>query len=271
MMMDELRAALNAKSRASRKQHRIVVCAAALIASALANPASAQAQTPRLEIEVEAGPTWISRNNAQIPNNTSATRFSLNDVTGSGPFPAGRFYATWNINERHSLRALVAPLSVTESGTLSQPVNFAGGSYTTGAPVEATYKFNSYRLTYRYKLRSSERSNLWVGATAKIRDANIRLAQGSTTTNKKDLGFVPLLHVAADWRATNRLVLLTDIDALAGGPGRAIDATAKVSYDRGGRVAYRVGYRMVEGGADVDEVYSFAWVHYAVASVAVRW
>jgi len=29
------------------------------------------------------------------------------------------------------------------------------------------------------------------------------------------------------------------------------------------------GYRTVEGGADVDEVYNFAWLHYAVGSLAV--
>ena len=29
------------------------------------------------------------------------------------------------------------------------------------------------------------------------------------------------------------------------------------------------GYRTVEGGANVEETYNFAWLHYAVASV--RW
>jgi hypothetical protein len=62
-----------------------------------------------------------------------------------------------------------------------------------------------------------------------------------------------------------------DADALAGGPGRAIDAALKLGYDPGGRWAVHAGYRTVEGGADVPEVYSFAWLHYAVASVALRW
>lgn len=229
------------------------------------------AQTPRLELELEAGPAWITRNVAQIPNNSSATRFSLNTITGSGPWPAGRLYLTWNVNERHSLRALAAPLSVTESGTVEEAVNFAGGSYAPSVPLKATYTFNSYRLTYRYRLRAGERSRVWIGATAKIRDATVQLTQGTTSTRKDDVGFVPLLHAAGEWRATPRWVMLADVDALAGGPGRAIDAALKVGYDRGGRVAYRVGYRTVEGGADVDEVYSFAWVHYGVASVTLRW
>jgi hypothetical protein len=32
----------------------------------------------------------------------------------------------------------------------------------------------------------------------------------------------------------------------------------------------RVGYRLLEGGADVDEVYTFALLHYAVGGLALR-
>jgi hypothetical protein len=64
-----------------------------------------------------------------------------------------------------------------------------------GIPLDATYTFNSYRLTYRYHLHEGPRSSAWVGFTAKIRDAEIALAQGATASRKDDLGFVPLLHV----------------------------------------------------------------------------
>jgi hypothetical protein len=231
----------------------------------------AAAQAPRFQLELEAGPAWISRNDAQIPNNTSATRFSLNDVTGSGPWPAGRVYLTWNVNERHGLRLLAAPLSISETGTLPGAVRFAGGEYSGSAPVRATYAFNSYRLTYRYQFRDTEQTHLWVGFTGKIRDATVKLEQGAVATRKDDFGFVPLLHVAGDWRVASRWRFGTDIDALAGGPGRAIDAAVKLGYTLGDRVSLHGGYRTVEGGADVDDVYSFAWVHYAVASVVWRW
>lgn len=60
------------------------------------------------------------------------------------------------------------------------------------------------------------------------------------------------------------------MDGLAGGPGRAVDATLKLGRDLDARWAVRVGYRMVEGGADVDEVYTFAWLHYAAVSLVLR-
>lgn len=79
----------------------------------------------------------------QIPNDGSATRFSLSSLSGTGPFPSGRLYVTWNLSERHGLRVLAAPFSITETGVPLQPIRFAGANYAAGAPVEATYTFNS--------------------------------------------------------------------------------------------------------------------------------
>ena len=98
-------------------------------------------------------------------------------------------------------------------------------------PTEATYQFNSWRLSYRYKFKDGDRWQLWVGFTAKIRDAKIELRQGDTTSKDTDLGFVPLLHFAADWRFAERWHFIADLDGLAGGPGRAIDLALKVGYD----------------------------------------
>ena len=69
-----------------------------------------------LEVEVEGGPVWLSRNDAEIPNDGTGTQFSISDLTGSGPWLAGRVYLTWNLSETHGVRVLYAPLSVTEVG-----------------------------------------------------------------------------------------------------------------------------------------------------------
>ena len=253
-----------------RTMHRVVGIVALGVLT-IAAPARAQETrpAPRLAIELEAGPVWQSRNAAQIPNDESATRFSLVSLVGKGPWPAVRGYVTWNLNERHALRLLLAPLSIRESGTLSRPVQFAGASYLPGAPAEAEYTFNSYRLTYRYRVWDGARSTAWVGFTAKVRDATIALEQGATASRKDDLGFVPLLHIAGEWRMTPRWLATADADALAGGPGRAEDVAVKLGYRATPRLSFHAGYRMVEGGADVPAAYSFAWLHYAVA--AVRW
>lgn len=233
------------------------------------SPATASEESPFI-VELEGGAVWQSRNDVQIPNDDTGSRFSLIDVTGEGPWPAGRLYVTWNINRKHGLRALLAPLSITETGALSEPVNFAGQTYVPEEPVDATYQFNSWRLTYHYRFIDRENLRLWVGFTGKIRDAKIELSQGGTTSKDTDVGFVPLLHLAADWQLASRWHLLFDFDGLAGGPGRAFDIALKLGHDFSKRWSVTGGYRMVEGGADVDAVYNFAWFHFAVVSGVYR-
>jgi len=221
-------------------------------------------------VEVEGGPVWQSRNEVQIPNDERGTRFSLDGVVGQGPWPSGRLYLTWNINRRHGLRVLLAPLSITETGSLSSQTGFAGETFQAGEAVEATYKFNSWRLNYRYRLADREKLRLWIGFTAKIRDAKIELRQAGVSAKDTDLGFVPLLYLAAQRELNRDWDLLFDFNGLAGGPGRAFDAALKLSYDVTDRWALRLGYRTLEGGADVESVYNFAWLHYALISAAYR-
>lgn len=250
-----------------RPNCRFAALAATLV---LLLPTVSRAQTPRLEVELEAGAAWQSYNDVEIPNDGSATRFSLHDLAGSGPWPAGRLYVTWNLAERHGLRLLLAPFSLTETGVPAEPVSFAGETYAAGVPVEATYTFNSYRLSYRYRWHDSARTTAWVGFTAKIRDAVIALEQDQVASRKDDLGFVPLLHVAGEWRFAAPWQLTLDADGLAGGPGRAVDAALELGYRMSDHWLVQGGYRMVEGGADVDAVYTFAWLHYASLSLVWR-
>lgn len=231
-------------------------------------PAGASAQVPAVVVELEGGAAWQRYNNVEIPNDGSATRFSLSRLAGAGPWPAGRLYVTWNLAPRHGLRLLLAPFSLTETGVPDRLISFAGATYQAGRSTRATYAFNSYRLTYRYLAHAGERTSAWVGFTAKIRDAAIILRQGATTSRKDDLGFVPLLHLAGEWRFSPGWQAVVDADGLAGGPGRAVDATLKLGRALSDRWTLRAGYRVVEGGADVPAVYTFTWLHYAAVSLA---
>jgi hypothetical protein len=150
------------------------------------------------------------------------------------------------------------------------PIDFEGARFAAAEPLEATYSFNSYRLTYRYRIRDTKCTTVWVGGTAKVRDATVALRQGALSRRKDNVGFVPLLYLAGDWRCAPRWHLSLDADALAGGPGRAIDAGLKIGYDLSKSLTFQAGYRTLEGGADVEETYNFAWLHYAVASLVWR-
>lgn len=223
----------------------------------------------RFRLEVEAGPVWQSRNEAAFPGDTG-TRFDVDDVTGTGPFAYGRVTLDMQLSRRHALRAIVAPLQIKETGTLGSDVSFGGTTFTAGPSTEATYKFNSYRIGYRYLFARGRTWTLHVGATAKIRDANIELRQGAVSSRKTDLGFVPLLHIDLEWSPQPGWTVTADLDGLAAPQGRAFDFAIKLHRDLSPRARVGIGYRMIEGGAENDTVYTFSWFHQAVVSFTYK-
>ncbi|MFC1863450.1 hypothetical protein ACFL1Z_05810 [Thermodesulfobacteriota bacterium] len=223
----------------------------------------------RFRFEVEAGPVWQNKNDVRIPGN-SGTKFSFKDLTGSGPYASGRFTFDWNIRKKHGLRFLVAPLQIEGTGTFDQPVDFAGATFAPGVSTKGKYKFNTYRITYRYLLLNKNALRLRVGGTLLVRDAEIELEQSGVKSSDSNVGVAPLLYVSGEWDFAQRWTAILDFDGLAGGPGRVLDLALKVRYDLTDRWSVGAGYRMLEGGADTDDVYNFSWFNYALLTVGYR-
>ena len=59
-----------------------------------------------------------------------------------------------------------------------------------------------------------------------------------------------------------RSTAIFDFEGFAGGPGRALDLALKMRYDLTDQWSIGGGYRMLEGGADTDDVYNFSWFNY---------
>jgi hypothetical protein len=260
---------LRVETRMARSDRRVSSAALVMVVlCSLAATASAQ-DLPRVVLEVEAGSTWLARNDVQIPND-EGTRFSLADLVGAGPSPIVRLQATWHINDRHSLRGVYAPVLIEAPGTPATPLLFAGTEFAASQPLDATYQFTSYRVTYRYRIFQGDTWTWRIGATAFVRDARVALAQGGREAEDTDVGFVPLGHVAGEARLGERWTLLLDLDVTAAPQGRAIDFGGRVQYALSNRWAVAGGYRTIEGGADVERVFNFAWLNAAVATLALR-
>jgi hypothetical protein len=232
-------------------------------------PAVHGAEDKKFGFEIEGAPAWQTRNDVRIPNNTG-TKFSLRDLQGSGPTAVARITIDYRFLPKHELRLLAAPFSVTGTGRLSAPTSFAGTSFAPGQDVLGRYEFNSYRLTYRYRIYEGSRWTWKLGATGKIRDAKIELRQGAVTAVDDNVGFVPLVHLDGEYRFSPKWRMNLNMDGLAAKQGRAFDISLKMKYDLSKNVTLGFGYRTLEGGADVEDVYTFAWVHYATASIAFR-
>jgi hypothetical protein len=242
------------------------VCVAVVFAAG-----SAWAQTPmpgRIGITVEGLNVWQQRNDIRIPPDTG-TEFSLVDLLGSAPTPSLRVEATVDVTERQQIQFIYAPLQLTGHGTPAMPIAFAG---TTFAPVstEAVYKFSSYRGTWSYRVYQGPTWTWRIGFTGFVRDARIALAQTDRSAEDTDVGFVPLGHVSAAARLSARWSAGFVLDGSAAPQGRAFDVAATLEYRPAPQWSVFGGYRTIEGGADVDTVYTFAWLNAAVGGIGVR-
>ena len=226
----------------------------------------ALASQPQIDIE------WVrasqGRNVVQVPNDASGSRFSLDALTGSGPVDTPRIQVSWRSGYKQEWRLLAAPLSLSGSSVSVVPIDFQRRRFLAG-PISARYQFDSWRATWRYRWIDREDLVVKVGATAKIRDASIRLKSGVLEASKDNTGFVPLLHVALERPLSAQWRLEADVDALAGGPGYAVDAGVRLARNVSSGWSIHAGARYLDGGADNDEVYAFA--DFTSVTLGVTW
>jgi len=78
---------------------------------------------------------------------------------------------------------------------------------------------------------------------------------------------VPLVNFYAAYKPSYRWSVILEGDALAAKQGRAEDIFAGAAYQVNPKFGIKAGYRVVEGGADTDEIYNFNWINYASVGV----
>ncbi len=220
-------------------------------------------------LDMSAGFVAQTYNKVQIPNQ-EGTAFDLyKDFQIQGPVLYYSLKLGYSFREKNHLFLLYAPLSVNYEGDAPFDIRFQNTTFLQGQNVNAHYKFNSYRVTYRRDVYSSEKWLLGIGVTAKIRDAEIRLTEADKSDKKDDFGFVPLLNIYAEYNLHN-WALFFEGDGLAGGPGRAFDLYLGGKVPVNDRLIIKAAYRMVEGGADVPAVYNFTMLHFANLGLIIK-
>lgn len=234
----------------------------------LAGQTPAHASERRWHAALETGRVWQTRNDFRIPGD-AGTLVELAEH-GSGPTASVRATLTFDLTEKQSLRLLAAPLRVETPFTTTEAVLFQGVVYPANRPIQARYVFDSYRLSWYRRFAPRAQWSFRLGATLKVRSAEIGLTGDPGRSVKEDLGLVPLVYAYARYQASERLAFELEADALAAPQGRAEDVSLKGTWRLSDRAELDLGYRLLEGGADNEEVYTFAFFHYAVAGVRVR-
>lgn len=218
-------------------------------------------------IDLETGLVFTGYNDVRIPGD-EGTLFSLKDDLIPKTELFYRVRLNYTLKTRHTFSILYAPLEINSKGSVTNDIYFEGVLFPSNTEISGTYKFNSYRLTYRYDFVKKPGFEFGLGFTAKIRDARIALSSTGLFSEKTNVGFVPIINFRLLWKMDDRFGILLDGDALAAPQGRAEDVLLAGTCQLSEKMGIRAGYRILEGGADNDEVYNFALFHYASFGVS---
>lgn len=223
----------------------------------------------QFKIEVEGALGFQSYNEVRVPNE-GGTKFDLTeDFSIREPVIPFRTRIIYTFKEKNHFSALYAPLNVRYSGIANEDLFFQNTQFSALEDIRANYQFNSYRLTYRRDVWKTDHWYLGLGLTAKIRDAKIRLSNGENSDQITDLGFVPLIRFYLTY-TKNKHQAIFEGDGLASTQGRAFDVFAGYQYLIDEHWSAKVGYRAVEGGADVEDIYNFTWFHLATFGISYQ-
>ncbi len=220
-------------------------------------------------LDLESGLAMTGYNDVRIPGNTG-TLFSLSNELKADNTLFYRVRLNYSLNPKNTISILFAPLTIKSAGRFGEVVNFENVNFPANTEVNATYKFNSYRLTYRYEIYQGRSFEFGLGLTGKIRDASIRLRSGTIESFKDNIGFVPLINFRFFLPIHDRLGFLFLGDALAAPQGRAEDVLAALTYAISDKLSVKAGYRLLEGGAKNDAVYTFALINYVAFGLMVH-
>jgi len=218
-----------------------------------------------VQLELEVGNVKLHKNKVRIPGNTGTT-FDTTDLSpNEGLFYRLNLYVP--LKGKSSFRVLYGPLEINQNGNFSNDIIFDSGTFSKSTNIDVLYKFNSYRLTYRYLFSDGSNFKFFIGFTGKIRDAEIKLSQNNLSKSYTNVGFVPLFYLRGDWKVIDWLTLILEMDAAGASQGRAIEGVLKTRVSLNNNLGLSLGHRVLEGGADNDRVFTWSLISFSFLSL----
>jgi hypothetical protein len=253
---------------------RIVIFGAVLLtAGSLAS--FAQAGTIRVIPHVEEGAFGVLVHQYRVGE--GGTDFDFVRQGGQDVlFPYERYSVELVLGDRNTITFLYQPLTlntrtvVNRNGSGSGDLVVDGTHFTTGTPLDITYGFDFWRLSWLFDFARSPDTVLGLGLSLQIRNASIvfSAADGSTRSVSQNIGPVPIIKVRAAHWLSPRLGLDFEADgfyassAFFNGSARPFtgwiwDAalSAKTRFESG--IEAYLTMRTIGGGASGNSAYSY--------------
>lgn len=178
-------------------------------------------------------------------NGTAGTNFDFIKQGGqTNLYPFSRYTVGATIQENHRLWFTYQPLELKTSVEFVTNVTIGSQLFEAGNPVDLTYSFPFYRMTYTYDLLSKyDNAYLGVGLALQIRNASIQFKEvnGEDLYVSQNVGLVPALAIYSEYVFPFGLTLSADIagsyadSAIINGAdfefaGSILDASLRMSY-----------------------------------------
>ena len=216
-------------------------------------------------VNLESGAFYTGMND--IRNGNNGTLFSLKNDFQTPVSPFFRLRLGYISNEKYHFSFLYAPLKIVETGTIAKDILFDGNNFKANMPIEAVYKFNSYRFTYNRRMINKENFKFGLGLSAKIRDAGVSLKNSELLRENFSIGFAPLINLIANWDISQKIGVDFFGEGIAATKGRAIDLSLTGRYTFSKSLQGNIGYRLLEGGANGTNGYNFIQLHFIFFSL----
>jgi len=216
-------------------------------------------------VNLESGALFTNVND--IRNGSRGTLFSLKNDFQTPVSPFFRLRAGYLLNGKNHFSILYAPLKIVQTGTLEKDILFDGKIFKANIPIDAVYKFNSYRFTYNRSIISKDNFKLGLGLSAKIRDAGVSLKNSEFLRENFSIGFAPLINLLVNWNISQKMGVDFFGEGIAASKGRAIDISLSGRYSFTKNLQGNIGYRLLEGGANGTTRYNFIQLHFIFVSI----
>ena len=219
--------------------------------------------TVKFFLESELGTTGIQLHTLRIGPEGSADVFDFVNEGGQEIlYPFERYNLGMTVSNRHRISFLYQPLELVTEVVFDDDRTIDGVTFTQGTPMEISYGFPFYRITYGFDFFEQENIDLGVGAALQLRNASIVFKQldGEQMTVSQNLGPVPAIYLFGRYAFDNGLFLLTDITGLYASSaiinganfefeGSILDASLRTGYTLKNNIDLFLNLRFLGGSA----------------------
>lgn len=185
----------------------VVIGITSLYAESMLNKADSSI---RLDAEAELG--FVSVLYHTLQNGDESTNFNYREQGGQDIlFPFTRYQLGLSMHQ-HIVKMLYQPLNIVTNVEFRDQVIMDTKTFVSGTPMEITYSFPFWRVTYLYDLLKSSESTLAFGLSLQLRNASIIFKDigGKNLTVSQNLGPVPALSLLYDKEFKNNTFISFD-------------------------------------------------------------